>query len=539
MSPSSALIGGTLTVTGASGTETFTILSVTPGLGVYQVRVTPVAAQKFVFPNPYTITVPVIERHNLLFASQSWFDVSASNVFLRGIPSSFEPHILSYHSESGQVYYMPTSSLNPAPSDTYIQYNSGSKFGAEEYFRYIYTSHSFQQGNEVTASGYWSHAQGSGSLAYGISSHAEGFYVTSSGEYSHAEGRGAKAIGESSHAEGNQTISFGGASHAEGFQTIASGSSAHAEGSNTVALGLSSHAEGSGSIASGSHSHAEGYETTSSGSYSHAEGYRTLALGLYSHAEGAYDKGTSTIAFGYASHAEGLQTYSSGSGSHAEGFGTLSIGSGSHAEGLSTITYGNHSHAEGSSTKTYGDGAHAEGIGTIAYSDYSHTAGNNTIASGSFQFVVGQYNIASTSQSAFIIGDGFDPGGGIIRHNILFASKSWFEVSASNTFLQGLPTSPETHLLVYNTSSGQVYYTASSAVRGETFNSTSSLVGGAGTSYTINHNLGTRNVHVTVYSSSGTYETVYPDIQRPTTSSVTVLFNNVPATNEFIVYISR
>jgi hypothetical protein len=342
VSPPSALVGGTLTVTGV-GTETFTILSVTPGLSDYQVRVTPVAAQKFNSPNPYIITVPTIERHNLLFASQSWFDVSASNVFLRGIPTSSEPHILSYHSESGQVYYMPTFSLNPAPEDTYIQYNSGSKFGAEQYFRYIYTSHSLQQGNEVTASGYWSHAEGSASVALGTASHAEGFRTTASGDYSHAEGRGAKAIGESSHAEGNSTISFGGASHAEGFQTTASGSSAHAEGSNTVALGLSSHAEGSASV----------------------------ALGIASHTEGLF-----------------------------------------------------------------------------------------TIASGSFQTVVGQYNIANTSQSAFIIGDGTADNA---RHNVLFASQSHFEVSASNVYFQGLPQTSSNFILVYDSSSGQVFYTASTS----------------------------------------------------------------------------
>jgi len=458
VSPSSLLIGATLTVTGGGGDEVFTITKVTSIIGSYQVEVTPNAGQKFNNGSPYTISILIPARHNLLFASQSWFDVSASNVFLRGIPTSSEPHILSYHSESGQVYYMPTFSLNPAPSDTYIQYNSGSKFGAEEYFRYIYTSHSFQQGNEVTASGYWSHAQGSGSLAYGISSHAEGFYVTSSGEYSHAEGRGAKAIGESSHAEGNQTISFGGASHAEGFQTIASGSSAHAEGSNTVALGLSSHAEGSNTVALGLSSHAEGSGSIASGSHSHAEGYLTIASGSYSHAEGGLYKGISPTALGNYSHAEGLGNIASGEGSHAEGYETQAYGTASHAEGNSTITYGSASHAEGQSTRAIGNYSHAEGSSTETYADYSHTEGYYTIASGSYQTVVGQYNIANTSQSAFIIGDGTADNA---RHNVLFASQSWFEVSASNVYFQGLPQTSSNSILVYDSSSGQVFYTSS------------------------------------------------------------------------------
>jgi hypothetical protein len=553
VSPSSLLIGTTLTVTGGGGNETFTITKVTLNLGNYEVEVTPNAAQKFSNGSPYSITACSFVRHNLLFASRSWFDVSASNVFLQGIPTSSLPHILSYHSESGRVYYMPTSSLiiKPAPSNSYIQYNSGSEFGAEEYFRYIYTSHSLQQGNEVTASGYWSHAQGSGSITYGTASHAEGYRTTSSGDYSHAEGRGVKAVGESSHAEGNSTISFGGASHAEGFQTLASGSSAHAEGSNTIALGLSSHAEGSGSISSGSYSHAEGYSTiasgsyshtegnlslalgigshaegsltTASGDYSHAEGYQTIASGSYSHAEGSFDKGSSVIASGYASHAEGLRTTAEGSGSHSEGMGTLALGQFSHAEGLST--------------SAIGSGSHAAGNTSFAYGDYSSVAGAVLIASGAYQFIVGQYNVTNTSQSAFIIGDGDESN----RHNVLFVSKSHFEASASNTFLQGLPTSPETHLLVYNTSSGQVYYTASSAVGGggsRAFkNFVTNIVGGS-TSEAITHNLGTRDIHVSVYENGGTYDTVYPDIQRTDLNTVTLLFNFIPTSAQYSVYIS-
>jgi hypothetical protein len=58
------------------------------------------------------------------------------------------------------------------------------------------------------------------------------------------------------------------------------------------------------------------------------------------------------------------------------------------------------------------------------------------------------------------------------------------------------------------------------------------------TSYTVTHNLNTRNVHITVYSASGTFETVYPDIQRPTVNTATVIFANAPTTNQYTVYIS-
>jgi hypothetical protein len=61
---------------------------------------------------------------------------------------------------------------------------------------------------------------------------------------------------------------------------------------------------------------------------------------------------------------------------------------------------------------------------------------------------------------------------------------------------------------------------------------------GTNTSYTVTHNLNTRNAHITVYSASGTYETVYPDIQRPTVNTAAIIFANPPTTNQYTVYVS-
>lgn len=310
----------------------------------------------------------------------------------------------SYASGSTSASYAVTASFattsSAAPLDTYIQYNKDGILGAEEYFRYIYASHSFQHGRNTTAFGDYSHAEGSSSLA--------------SGDWSHAEGKG----------------------------TSASGNYSHAEGSNTKAIGAGSHAEGLLTNAIGNFSHAEGRSTSASGEYSHAEGFGSKADGDYSRAEG------SSWAIGVFSHAEGRFTTASGLYSHAEGFSSEAYGTSSHSEGYQTFASGNYSHAEGYFTTASGIGSHAEGYFTSATGDY--------------QLVVGQYNVASTSQSAFIVGDGTN----ITRHNILFVSNNIFEVSASNIFLQGLPTSSELNVLVYNTSSGQVYYTASSAIGG-------------------------------------------------------------------------
>ena len=81
---------------------------------------------------------------------------------------------------------------------------------------------------------------------------------TASGSYSHAEGKTTTASGSYSHAEGQHTNATNYSSHAEGSSTTASGSYSHAEGENTSAEGYASHAEGKNNSASGSYSHAEG-----------------------------------------------------------------------------------------------------------------------------------------------------------------------------------------------------------------------------------------------------------------------------------------
>jgi hypothetical protein len=75
---------------------------------------------------------------------------------------------------------------------------------------------------------------------------------------------------------------------------------------------------------------------------------------------------------------------------------------------------------------------------------------------------------------------------------------------------------------------------------GSTFNSTSSVLGnGLSSSFNINHGFNTLNLHITVYSASGTYETVYPDIRRVNANTASIVFANPPLTNEYIVYISQ
>lgn len=59
----------------------------------------------------------------------------------------------------------------------------------------------------------------------------------------------------------------------------------------------------------------------------------------------------------------------------------------------------------------------------------------------------------------------------------------------------------------------------------------------AATSYVITHNLGTRDVQVAVYLNSGNYEEVEVDVERTSTTTVTLRFAVAPAANAYRVVV--
>ena len=177
---------------------------------------------------------------------------------------------------------------------------------------------------------------GTGSFAFGNN-------LTASGNYSHAEG--GKSASEDTKTYNNVSYNYGATgamSHVEGENNIAYGPDSHSEGLANMSIGIVSHTEGANNVASGMYSHAEGYGTTASASQSHAEGNYTLASGDRSHAEGDYSKAT-----GVYSHAEGGYAVAAGSYSHSEGDNTLAYGNRSHAEGMYNIAYGEASRVSG------------------------------------------------------------------------------------------------------------------------------------------------------------------------------------------------
>lgn len=67
---------------------------------------------------------------------------------------------------------------------------------------------------------------------------------------------------------------------------------------------------------------------------------------------------------------------------------------------------------------------------------------------------------------------------------------------------------------------------------------TETIGDGTSTSIDVTHSLGTRNVMVQMYDSSS-YETVYAEVSRTSTSAVNVRFNTAPASNDVTILISK
>ena len=174
----------------------------------------------------------------------------------------------------------------------------------------------------------------------------------------------------------------------------------------------------------------------------------------------SFAQGDGTEASGLYSHAEGDTTVASGNYSHAEGFDTTASNTYAHAEGSSTVADGDHSHAEGNSTNAAGMGSHAEGKDSAANGDYSHAEGWGTIAEGDYQHATGQYNKASNTTDYFVVGVGANAGA---RADGLGVNASRTYISNS-LYLPNITTGNYSNVILIDSTTGQLYYTASNAL---------------------------------------------------------------------------
>ncbi|KJV08073.1 hypothetical protein [Methylocucumis oryzae] len=76
---------------------------------------------------------------------------------------------------------------------------------------------------------------------------------------------------------------------------------------------------------------------------------------------------------------------------------------------------------------------------------------------------------------------------------------------------------------------------ASSIFASKKFNQT--IGDGSATSYTVTHNLNSRDVTVDVYRNSGNYDTVLVEVQRTSVNSVTIVFDSAPSSNAYRVLV--
>ena len=65
-----------------------------------------------------------------------------------------------------------------------------------------------------------------------------------------------------------------------------------------------------------------------------------------------------------------------------------------------------------------------------------------------------------------------------------------------------------------------------------------SIGDGSNTSYTVTHNLGTRDVIVQLFDNSS-YDTVFADVERTSTTALTITFGSAPTTNDIRVLVSK
>ena len=67
---------------------------------------------------------------------------------------------------------------------------------------------------------------------------------------------------------------------------------------------------------------------------------------------------------------------------------------------------------------------------------------------------------------------------------------------------------------------------------------TESIGDGTTNSFTVAHDLNTRNVMVQMYDASS-YETVYAEVSRQSTTEINIRFNTAPATNDIVVLVTK
>jgi hypothetical protein len=135
------------------------------------------------------------------------YDFRANQVRLNRIISSGSIPIIIYPASSATNFQGGKNFPDPG-SDVFL-FVSGSSTAKTAFGGDVVVSGSLANGQDVTITGLYSHAEGVSTIATGIGSHAEGNGTRTYGLYSHAEGWASETYGTGSFAVGLYTIASG------------------------------------------------------------------------------------------------------------------------------------------------------------------------------------------------------------------------------------------------------------------------------------------------------------------------------------------
>jgi hypothetical protein len=171
-------------------------------------------------------------------------------------------------------------------------------------------------------------------------------------------------------------------------------------------------------------------------------------------------------------------------------------------------------------------------IASPVYGDllmYGNAAWNNTKRLSGSYGIVGDLNISGSS----VISGSLTVTGSLYA-NFAHLTGSLLGTAATASFVTSSNVQGPHGMNSIFSSSYAI--TASHATSVRSFATT--IGNGAATTFNVTHGLNTYDLHVTVYSGSGTRENIIPDVYRTDLNTVQILFTNPPGQDHYRVYIS-
>ena len=122
-----------------------------------------------------------------------------------------------------------------------------------------------------------------------------------------------------------------------------------------------------------------------------------------------------------------------------------------------------------------------------------------------------------------------------------FAGQTWVQIAGPGTLTAGNGINITSNVVSAVVESGAGLSLSGSGLAIDTAvvvrKYAASIGDGSNTSYTVTHNLGTKDVQVTVYDNSTPFAEVVVDVQHTSTSAITVLFSVAPTSNQYRVVV--